>query len=289
MFVPDSQGLNRFKSGFFVDNFTSVRAQQRPNEELPFKNSVDIKNKILRTQHYTNAIDLVEGPEAGWDNYDATLDSAFVQPEGINIRKTEQIITLDYAEVPWLTQSFATRTESVTPFLVSFWQGALELTPASDTWIDTARLEAKIIKAEGDYRSRHRTWTQQVRDAVVEDTYREVRDTGVRSRTGNRTIVTEQWDNTSVGDRVVSRDAVPYMRSRNIQFVNKKVKPLTRMYAFFDGKNVTKIARVPRPRPLSPGFAQKWALAMAARDNLLRGTYAPKALIPILVTLFPCL
>ena len=30
------------------------------------------------------------------------------------------------------------------------------------------------------------------------------------------------------------------MRSRNIQFVNKKVKPLTKMYAFFDGVNVTK-------------------------------------------------
>ncbi len=88
--------------------------------------------------------------------------------------------------------------------------------------------------------ARVQQWTQRVRDAVVEDTYQEVRDTGVRSRTGNRTIVTEQWDNTSVGDRVVSRDAVPYMRSRNIQFVNKKVKPLTRMYAFFDGKNVTK-------------------------------------------------
>ena len=298
MFVPDSQGLNRFKSGFFVDNFTSVRAQQKPDEELPVKNSVDIKNKILRPQHYTNAIDLVEGPEAGWDNYDATLDSAFVQPEGINIRKTEGIITLDYAEVPWLTQSFATRTESVTPFLVSFWQGALELTPATDTWIDTTRLEAKIIKAEGDYKetmremvenngvdpqtgfgptiwnawetnwtgqevierkeirtiqggqsrswqgpggsARVQQWHERVRDAVVEDTYQEVRDTGLRSRTGNRTIVTEQWDNTSVGDRTVSRDAIPFMRSRNIQFVNKKVKPLTRMYAFFDGVNVTK-------------------------------------------------
>ena len=298
MFVPDSQGLNRFKSGFFVDNFTSVRAQQKPDEELPFKNSVDIKNKILRPQHYTNAIDLVEGPEAGWDNKDDTLDSAFTQPEGINIRKTEQVITLDYAEVPWLTQSFATRTESVTPFLVSFWQGTLELTPATDTWIDTTRLEAKIIKAEGDYketmremvenngvdpqtgfgptiwnawetnwtgqevierkeirtiqgghsrsfqggggRARSTTWHERVRDAVVEDTYQEVRDTGLRSRTGNRTIVTEQWDNTSVGDRTVSRDAIPFMRSRNIQFVNKKVKPLTRMYAFFDGVNVTK-------------------------------------------------
>jgi hypothetical protein len=42
-----------------------------------------------------------------------------------------------------------------------------------------------------------------------------------------QTIVTEQFDQTSVGDRVVSRDLVPYMRSRNVQFISKKVKPLT--------------------------------------------------------------
>ena len=29
----------------------------------------------------------------------------------------------------------------------------MELTPASDTWVDTARLEAKIIDVEGNYAS----------------------------------------------------------------------------------------------------------------------------------------
>ena len=60
------------------------------------------------------------------------------------------------------------------------------------------------------------------------------------SRTGVQTIVTEQFDQTSVGDRVVRRDLVPYMRSRNVQFISKKVKPLTRLYAFFDGVDVTR-------------------------------------------------
>ncbi len=30
------------------------------------------------------------------------------------------------------------------------------------------------------------------------------------------------------------------MRSRNIEFTAKKVKPLTQLYAFMDGQNVTK-------------------------------------------------
>ena len=30
------------------------------------------------------------------------------------------------------------------------------------------------------------------------------------------------------------------MRSRNVEFVAKKVKPLTRLYAFFDGVDISK-------------------------------------------------
>ena len=296
LFVPDSNGLNRFKSGFFVDNFTSLLAQE---DGVSYKNSIDLKNKELRPQHYTNSVDLITGPVI---NVDPNADLQFSPPEGVNIRKSSDIITLDYAEREWFKQTFATRSESVTPFLVSFWQGTVELTPSSDTWVDTTRIEAKIINTEGNYaetlatasrtlnvdpqtgfsptiwnswetnwtgqevtqNTRERTETttsggrwgqmglrgngnltggQFITDTtttVLRDTLREVRDTGVQTRTGNRTIVTEQFDASSVGDRVVSRNFISFMRSRNIQFISKKIKPLTQMYAFFDGVDVTK-------------------------------------------------
>jgi len=294
LFVPDSNGLNRFKSGFFVDNFTSTLAQET---DIEIKNSIDTTYKELRPKHYTNSIDLIFGPV---ENLDSTEDLAFSAIEGNNVRKTGDIVTLDYIEVEWLRQSFATRSESVTPFLISFWQGALELTPASDTWIDTVRLEAKIINVEGNYAETLATaartlnvdpqtgfaptiwnswvqnWTGQeiingtrirtqtstsdrgvggwinggtggpaalvrtTTSTTILDNTREIRETGVATRTGTRTVITEQFDQTSVGDRSVSRDLVPFMRSRNIQFVNKKVKPLTQLYAFFDGVDVTR-------------------------------------------------
>ena len=287
LFISDSGGFNRFKSGFFVDNFTSYLAQETSSE---IKNSIDITFKELRPKAYSTSIDL----KPGYSSVNtSTADLAFENPDGLNIRKTGDIITLDYAEVEWLKQSFATRSESVTPFLISFWQGTVELTPASDTWMDTVRIEAKIINAEGNYaetlanasrtlnvdpqtgfaptvwnawttnwtgtevttRTRTRTevdnrwgwdnrawwwWGWNTTTSVIEDTLREVKQTGVDTRTGTRTVVTEQFDNTSVGDRVVSRDIIPYMRSRNIQFISKKLKPLTQIYAFFDGRDVTK-------------------------------------------------
>jgi hypothetical protein len=290
LFVPDSNGLNRFKSGFFVDNFSSILTQET---SIEIKNSIDAKNKELRPKHYTSSVDLIFGPV---ENVDPTQDLAFSAVEGINIRKTGDIITLDYAEVEWLKQTFATRAESVTPFLISFWQGTLELTPASDTWVDTVRIEAKIINTQGNYAETlalaartlnvdpqtgfaPTTWnswvdnwtgseiTESKRTVVtggdvpkpswgwggvprptfgtvigqtVEETLREVKDTGVATRSGVRTAVTEVFDTTSVGDRTISRNIVAFMRSRNIQFISKKVKPLTQLYTFFDGVDVTK-------------------------------------------------
>ena len=75
---------------------------------------------------------------------------------------------------------------------------------------------------------------------TTRENLRETIETGVQTRTGNRTVVTEVFDETSVGDRVVSRDLIPFMRSRNVQFISKRMKPLTRIYAFFDGKDVTR-------------------------------------------------
>jgi hypothetical protein len=280
LFISDSSGLNRFKSGFFVDNFTSTLTQEN---DIEIKNSIDIANKELRPKHYTNSIDLILGPV---ENIDPTEDLAFSPIEGINVRKTGDIVTLDYAEVEWFAQIFGTRAESVTPFLVNFWKGSIELTPASDTWIDNVRLESRVIDVEGNYaetlsnavrtlnvdpqtgfaptiwNSWVDNWTgQDVIDStntrtqtiqstrgrtvttttsVIEDNLREIVDTGISSRTGTRTVVTEQLDRTSLGDRVVSRDIVPFMRSRNIQFVVKKLKPLTQVFAFFEGIDVTR-------------------------------------------------
>ena len=238
-------------------------------------------------------------------NVDPTADLNFASIEGLNVRRANDTVTLDYSEIEYIKQNFATRSESVTPFLISFWQGTMEITTSSDTWVDTARLQPKIINVEGDYQSVYNrmvdngeidaqtgfgpvtwgswqtTWTGTTTNDTTRDTTtgetvtrvfgmggwinnfsggfgnpaRRIRETvnrverqtirttteqGVENRTGSQTLVTESFERTSVGDRVVSRDLVPFMRSRNVEFVAKRVKPLTKLYAFFDGQDVTK-------------------------------------------------
>ena len=97
-----------------------------------------------------------------------------------------------------------------------------------------------VIHRGDTWRPGRRTDVINVTDQVIEEQLRTTREFGTVSRNGVRTIVTEQFDQTSVGDRVVSRDLIPFMRSRNVEFVSKRVKPLTRLYAFFDGVDISK-------------------------------------------------
>jgi len=284
LFVPDANGLNRFKSGFFVDNFTSFLAQE---ESVDLKNSVDFTNKQARPKHYTTQVDLTQ-------SLSGSGDLKVAVPDGNNIRKTDDIVTLEYSDVEWLSQQFATRSESVTPFIIGFWIGALNLTPASDSWTDQVRLEANIVQAEGNFtetleratrtlnvdpqtgfapavwNSWVNNWTgrEEVIDTVdrqtsttsrqvgvrragwwgdiitttnttFRDTTREIFETGVATRTGARTVISEQFDNESLGDRVVSRDLISFARSRNIEFNINSLKPYSQLYGFFDGVAIT--------------------------------------------------
>ncbi len=299
LFIPDADGLNKFKSGFFVDNFTSIKTQE--TDGFKIKCSLDPAFNELRPQHYCTSIDLMPGPV---EDIPAGTDRAFLEAEGTNIKKGDDVVTLDYTETEWLSQQFATRTESVTPFLVSFWQATVKLTPATDTWTDTARLDAKIIQQEGNFagimaqamqefgvdpqtgmapiqwnawetvwsgeefsdRTRRRRESSSatheeiikagwmnggsgpslLNDVTItttttlEDTIRDTIRVDDQERTGTRKIVTEQFDRESLGDRVVSRDVIMTMRSRNVEVRVTKCKPLTQLYGFFDGVAVTK-------------------------------------------------
>ena len=286
MYIPDSEGTNKLKTGFFVDNFSSFKTQE---SSLGMKNSIDRTLNELRPNHFTDSIDLIDGPVA---NTDPSQDLLFSGVEGNNVRKNNNILTLNYSEVEWLKQPFATRSESVTPFLMNFWQGTIDLIPASDNWIDPVKLDAKIIRREGNYAETlanavktlnvdpqtgfapaiwdgwKENWTGKTRtrpdtrtrfDVSVQSPFWSGRrliertntttiqeelnltvESGTSTNTGLQTTIVEDFEETVVDEKVVSRDIVPYMRSRNVQFISKRLKPLTRVYAFFDGVDVSR-------------------------------------------------
>ena len=59
-----------------------------------------------------------------------------------------------------------------------------------------------------------------------------------QTRSGIRTTITPRIDRQSLGDKVIERTVVPFIRSRNIAFKIQRLKPNTRFYAFIDNVDV---------------------------------------------------
>ena len=137
--IKDAEtGLDRFKCGFFVDNFSSHQYHDLLNPT--FKSCIDTSTNTLRPLHYTTSLDLQLGSEAIsgiGQTYNPNVDQSYVTDLGSpNIRKTGDLLTLNYNEVQYYEQPYATKTESVTPFLVKYWKGSITLNPPIDSWID---------------------------------------------------------------------------------------------------------------------------------------------------------
>jgi hypothetical protein len=59
-----------------------------------------------------------------------------------------------------------------------------------------------------------------------------------QSRTGINTQIVPQITNTVTADNVVATAVIPYIRTRNVQFLSRGIKPSTTFYPFFDGTSV---------------------------------------------------
>jgi hypothetical protein len=287
--------LDRFKCGFFVDNFRSYNGGEIRNRD--YKASVDVANGLLRPTHYTTSIDLLLGSEAvigigQTSNPDADL--RFVSDLGSpNIKRVGDIVCLNYSEVEYVKNQFATRSENVNPFNVINWIGSIQLNPSSDTWNETRKTE-RTYDIEGsydasmalanadsntglspiDWNSWETTWTgsnvsssssgpvftgsstesftidpgggrRLVTDVTVtQNNFQTTTNTTVttttnQSRQGIQLGVTERFDSTNLGDKIISREIITTMRSRNIEIISKRLKPSSRVYAFFDNVDMT--------------------------------------------------
>jgi len=151
LIIPDNSGLTRFKSGIFVDNFTTTKNQLKAGK---ITNSIDPLNLELRPSHFTTEVDLLIGSKSLigiGTTANPNVSPAFATDiVGSNFRRTGQVITIDYFSTLQIEQPFATRIENVVPYLVTTYNGNIELFPSSDIWIDQVRLAPQQIDVD-DY------------------------------------------------------------------------------------------------------------------------------------------
>ncbi len=242
--IQDAEGRNRFKSGFFVDDFsttnfmtrqfTSAEINPNTNELVPIRSRNAIK------------LDLAPADLNNKSGNFPLIDS--------NLQKTGRAVTLKYDEVSWLEQTFATTVENVNPFHVVVYTGNLVLDPSNDVWTRTVQLEDRNITTTRnnevnlnnniDLSEFNFAQIGNVRNRTNRRRGSGTDNTTTRIRTGNTTNVnvndttrsTFTTTDVSIRNILISSERDSFMRSRNTEFVASNLKPKTRYYHFLDNK-----------------------------------------------------
>ena len=251
--ISDVNGLNRFKSGFIVDNFSGHKIGDVLHPD--YKIAVDMENRELRPKCVMKAAKLVEK---------VTTDSARTTA---GYQKTGDLLTLPYTEKDFITQPYATRPENIQSALIYEYVGKITLTPSGDEWFETEQAPDLVVNVDGNFDAVTASVANQMGtiwnawetqwSGIVSRQARIIgrgRDFGLgfglalrtvtntrsaQRRTGTRTTVVEQTDNIRMGSRTISQAVIPFVRPRTITGVGECFRPNTRLYAFFDGTDVS--------------------------------------------------
>ncbi len=260
--IQDSNGLNRFKSGFIVDNFAGHKVGDTLHKD--YNIAIDMEQNEARPVCVMRNASLTEV---------ATTDTSRTSA---GYQKTGDLITLPYTNQELIRQPYATRVENVQTYLIHEWVGRLTLSPSGDEWFETEEVPALIINREGNFNTianglRNRgvlgtvwnNWETQWSGVVstreemltgqamtIKSGRRNNVQIGTRTittsrqdlrRTGLRTSVVESVEHETQGKRVISRALVPFVRPRTITITGECFRPGTRLYGYFDRKNVSSL------------------------------------------------
>ena len=250
-----NSGLNRFKNGILVDNFTghSVGAVEDPDYHC----SMDFKKKHLRPYFYSESLDA----DMDWTN--TTAQTAWAWESG----DSGLWATIPYEGTRLTANMFASQPKNLVSELLFNYRGTCTLSPSVDNWVDTDTAPEVSVEFSGNYdawkkmedafgtqwgdwedvgamtkvETDRETITRQVDNATGgSDSFITYTTSQNQTRSGTTIDVSEGGlESYSLGNMVVDTSILGYMRPRVIHFHLKNMKPNTRVYPFFDGVNVS--------------------------------------------------
>ena len=266
--VKDADGLNRFKTGFVVNNFKN-------RSFIDFSNdggsrcdvNVETRELISAVDFWSMRAELALNPNI--DLASADLNSN-LQLLDTNCKKTGDLITLDYTEIDWINQPQATRVENVNPFNVITFAGGILLDPPSDNWSRTVYLDNYRVESTGN------TWAEQanvINTTVVNedinnvqkvtdqypwlrvDTVQVNKQTLKDERQFTNYLVGEAEERDYVESAKIDSKVDPYMRSRNVYFSANGLKPSTKHFHYLDSQSPDIVPKLIEIEMISGSFS----------------------------------
>ena len=250
--IIDDAGFSRFKNGFLVDAFKGHNVANVYSQD--HKCAIDKQRGELRSMGYSNNIKMM-----------------FNSGGSTGVVRTGPLVTLPYTNAAYIEQKFSSESINVNPYNVFAWNGNIELSPESDQWKDTEVAPDVLVNQDGLYdtmvaaldeagvtgtmwnewetnwsgtevdtskTSKHngegflrggKTYTTTITSTTTTDL----------SRSGVETTVSPDTITTNVGNRIAEVNYIPFIRSRTVKFRATRLKPNTRVYAYFDGVDVS--------------------------------------------------
>lgn len=118
--VDPVTGLDRFKMGIMVDNFSDANVIS------------DFHNANFAAEYEDGVLKPAKEWVATEWNFNSTAST--------NYRRTGDVVTLPYTDVEFVIQPYSTKITNINPFLVISWVGNMILTPSTDSWVETENL-----------------------------------------------------------------------------------------------------------------------------------------------------
>ncbi len=255
MQVTDASGMNRFKSGFIVDNFETHRIGSL--RSLDYKCSIDTQQSVMRPQSKESSFDLVE------------VNTRKDQRSIDGYQRSGDFITLPYEELELLGNAFATKTINPNPFVVIQYVGDSFISPSVDSWYDdtVAPLVTdnntnlySIFLAKDDisdaFTSLHNSY--KVNWLGVNRAFFNIGSfSDVNSNIADSSVTTASVGSSSnispenneigkglntrgVGSNIVSTSLSFFARSVPVKFIINRLKPNTKVYVFMEGQDISR-------------------------------------------------
>lgn len=253
MQIKDEIGLDRFKSGFIVDNFESHFVGNL--KSIDYKCAIDTQQATLRTQVKEDCFRLNEV----YTREDERLNAGY--------KKSGDVVTLPYTNTVLLGNNFATKVLNPNPFVVLQYVGEASISPSIDQWYDTSTIPLvsdnntnlfTIFLAKPDvkdslssfYNSFIVNWVGTNRafynigslaDTNTQNSFSSVKSASVSSSSNISPYNNETAKGvatTSINGNSVISSVQYFVRSIPIKFNLTRLKPKTRLYVFMEGRNI---------------------------------------------------
>ena len=232
--IFDSSGLDRTKSGFFVDNFSTQLFSDTKNPE--YRASIDPQMNFMVPTFNEDNVRLI---------YDSDASS--------NVIKKGDNVYLKHSQVEYISQAQASRSIRINPFEAVIYIGDIKLSPSSDEWREINVRAKKMVdggtKLDTTQAYLWNNWQwnwggKNIEDLKVGDTTNtKTETTSTKIHSNVNKVVSEETLLEVIDQRVIDIALIPFMRSRKVYFKAEGLRPDSKVFAYFDGVRVDAFVR----------------------------------------------